>query len=108
MVSYLKRIAHKGPPRPPSSPVLDLSPRELATFWGTTPPAGDGAVDTRAGWWARRDVVARGWVDGWMGPCGCQALGEPKSVKERVAMPWSFIQAVASQMGDVGRSLGDV
>ena len=27
-------------------------------------PPGDGAVDIRAGWWARRDVVARGWVGG--------------------------------------------
>ena len=48
---------HKGPPHPPNRPV----PLHVGN---TTPPPSDGAVDTRAGWWARRHVVARGWVGG--------------------------------------------
>src|SRR5712692_8756719 len=49
-----------APTRAPHHP----APPRATTFRETTPPPGNGAVDTRAGWWARRDVVARGEVGG--------------------------------------------
>src|SRR5712692_8232848 len=49
-----------APTRAPHHP----APPRATTFRETTPPPGNGAVDTRAGWWARRYVVARGWVGG--------------------------------------------
>ena len=56
-----KRAARDlAPTRAPHHP----APPRATTFWETTPPPGNGAVDTRAGWWARRFVVARGWVGG--------------------------------------------
>ena len=40
------------------------APPRATTCWETTPPPGNGALDTRAGWWARQYVVARGEVGG--------------------------------------------
>src|SRR5262249_24597029 len=46
----------------------------------TAPAAGNGHwVDAWGG--ARRDVVARGWAVGRMGPRGCQAWDDPKTVE---------------------------
>src|SRR5215470_2278138 len=65
---------------PTRAPHHSIPPR-ATTFWGTAPPPG--ALDARAGWWARRDVVARGWVDGWWALVGARYEAVPKSVGER-------------------------
>src|SRR6266436_3016548 len=57
----------------PQGPPTSAQPPRATTFWMTDPPPDDGATGIRAGWEARRHVVARGGGVGWMGPCGCQA-----------------------------------
>ena len=70
----------------PQGPPTSTQPPRATTFWGTTPPPDDRVMAVRAGPGARRHVASSpgersstglGW--GWMGPCGCQALGGPNS-----------------------------
>ena len=69
-----KRAARDlAPTRAPHHP----APPRATTFWETTPPPGNGAVDTRAGWWARRFVVARGWVGGGWALVGARPHDTP-------------------------------
>ena len=41
------------------------------------PAPDDGLVDTRTGWWARRNVVARGWVGGGWALVGARPHDTP-------------------------------
>ena len=56
----------------PQGPPASTQPPRATTSGMTTPPPNDGAVGTRGGWRAVRNVVARGGGVGWWGPCGCQ------------------------------------
>ncbi len=77
----LRRNAHSSvvmasdlaPTRAPHHP----APPRATTYRETTPPPGNGAVGTRAGWWARRHVVARGEVGGGWALVGARPHGTP-------------------------------
>jgi len=75
------------------------------------PAPDDGPVDTRVGWWDRRNVVARGWVGGGWALVGARSLattlgwefhwGHLKTVRERVS---GGQVSPASQPSDFGWS----
>ena len=61
---------------------------------GTTPPAVDGAVDTQAGWWVRRDVVARGWVGGRWALVGARRRAHRNMSGREETLPGDLLQEV--------------
>src|SRR6266436_8425306 len=65
-------VAINYPTWHPQGPPASTQPPRATTSGMTTPPPNDGAVGTRGGWRAVRNVVARGGGVGWWGPCGCQ------------------------------------
>src|SRR5207248_2778152 len=63
VLTYRPGLAPTRAPRHPSTP-------RATTFRMNHPPSGNDTADGGSG--AMRYVVARGGVERWMGPCGCQ------------------------------------
>ena len=79
----------------PQGPHRPTTPPRATTCRMATPPAGNGAVGVGVEQGVAQNVVARGRVERWMGPCGCQA----RLRRELREIMWRYVSLCRDEEG---------